>query len=566
MDFERINIYNLTKFELGSKTRNKRFRFIRYTGDNYSEIVSYIHEVSPNTEIWPEEVLAIGTLYNYSGRDFRMNYVDEIGIRAVIVNNPFIIINEEWIPLALDNKQAEQYLEKNVYNCVFRPNKPFSTYKKDSGRKCVIEYNPNEHPKGLDFVNLQPNVEYYICDAALEKCDSYSYRFDEDYHELQFSPIISLMVENIEKLKYEINACSVSVRNCEFFTLSWDNWKKREIMSKRCLKPEHFKSIVEVIHSALLEETQENGVLGKRLVNHKLNNHDFIQDTKELMSCSFNGVTSTECQQRLFLKYLNNSDGPYCPNDYQKLQIGLYEDYISFLEDISAKTRKAKEGRIQEDDEGKLFCCDVEISAIFSLFKGCKCKITQYEENCVNKEAYKYFCKIIDSVCINRKGVVELNKKGSKVILNFLVPDNFDVKVGDNVTVTEVRPDIHNKRGLYDGVVLNLKKEEDGDKTFTDSPVFKYIKVKDAHKLLRFLHEFLPKKKDCKTRILTIRAASMLSLISKDLTYSPYNMEFPKMFGGKSNWSKYMSPKLYPDDCLDITDLVAELNRHNLSS
>lgn len=563
MDFERINIYNLTKFELGSRSRKRRFRFVRYMGDNYSEIVSYIHEVSPNTEIWPEDALAVGTLYNYSENDFRMNYVDEINIRAVIVNNPFIIINEEWIPLALDNIQAEQYLKKDINNCVFRPNKPFSTYKKDFVRNGVIEYNPSEHPRGLDFVILQPYVEYYICDSTLDKCDSYSFRFDEDNHVLQFSPIISQMVENIEKLKYEINACSVSVRNCEFFTLSWDNWKKRDIMSKRCLKPEHFKSIVEVIHSALLEETQENGVLGKRLANHKLNNHDFIQDIKELMSCSFDSVAPTEKQKNFFEKYLNNFGGPSCPDDYQKLQIGLYEDYLSFLKYISAKTRKAKEGRIQEDDKGKLFCCDVEISAIFSLFKGCKCKITQYEENYEKKGAYKYFSKIIDSVCINRKGVVEFNKKGSKVIQNFLIPDNFDVKVGDNVTVTKVRPDLHKKRGLYDGIVLDLNKV---DKAVTCSPVYKYIKVKDAAKLLKFLHEFLPNKKDYKSRIFTIRAASILGLVSKKLSYSPYNMEFPEMFGGKSNWSKYINPSEYRDDCADINGLVEELRCQNLSS
>ena len=91
MDFEKKNIFSLTKFELGSKTRNRRFRFIRYTGSNYSEIVSYIHEISPNTEIWPESVLVIGNLYNYSGRDFRMNYVDDLGVRAVIVGKATLV-------------------------------------------------------------------------------------------------------------------------------------------------------------------------------------------------------------------------------------------------------------------------------------------------------------------------------------------------------------------------------------------------------------------------------------------------------------------------------------------
>ena len=138
MDFDRINVFNQIKFELGSKIRNRRFRFIRYTGNNYGEIVSYIKEISPNTEIWPEDKLKTGTLYNYSGRDFRMNYVDDLGLRAVIVNNPFIIIDNDWIPLAISNIEAEEYLSLDSKHSVYRPNKPFSTYRKGNGSHSII--------------------------------------------------------------------------------------------------------------------------------------------------------------------------------------------------------------------------------------------------------------------------------------------------------------------------------------------------------------------------------------------------------------------------------------------
>lgn len=55
MQYEKINIYKKDKFELYSLLRDRSFRYIRYTGHNYNEIIEYIRGVSPNTTIWPEE-------------------------------------------------------------------------------------------------------------------------------------------------------------------------------------------------------------------------------------------------------------------------------------------------------------------------------------------------------------------------------------------------------------------------------------------------------------------------------------------------------------------------------
>ena len=44
MDYSLLNIFLKEKFELGSKNRNRTFRFIRYNGANYTEIKKYLNE------------------------------------------------------------------------------------------------------------------------------------------------------------------------------------------------------------------------------------------------------------------------------------------------------------------------------------------------------------------------------------------------------------------------------------------------------------------------------------------------------------------------------------------
>lgn len=543
MDFEKINIFSLTKFELGSKTRNRRFRFIRYTGSNYSEIVSYIHEISPNTEIWPESVLVIGTLYNYSGRDFQMNYVDDLGVRAVIVNNPYIIIDNEWVPLAMNNKEAEEYIAKDPANCVFRPSKPFSTYMKNADTGKILEYNAAEHPKGLDFVSLQPDVEYFICNSLISSAFTHTSRYDADFHELQITPDIPQIVERIERLKYQINVHSHATTKQAFFTPLWDNWKRRETMSKRCLKCEHLKSIIEIIHLSLMEETKNNGISGKNLMTYKVNNHNFVQDIKELLTCRFDCDAPTERQQDIFMRFLNNSDGPYCPNDFQKLQIGLYEDYISFLEYIISNTRKPKEGIIQEDENGNIYCCDIQLSMDFAQYKGCRCRITQYVENYIKKNNYRYFCKTIDAVYGKWQGIVELGMKGNMIVNGYLTPDHLGVDVGDAVTISCVQPNNHKRRGLYFGVVLGLDKigVSNEENSFENSSIREFIKASDGAEFYKYLRKIIERESNKKARMMIVRAAGAAKkIVDPGHCFKQYNEEFPEMFGTKQNWSKFM--------------------------
>lgn len=557
MDFDRINVFNQIKFELGSKIRNRRFRFIRYTGNNYGEIVSYIKKISPNTEIWPEDKLKTGTLYNYSGRDFRMNYVDDLGLRAVIVNNPFIIIDNDWIPLAISNVEAEEYLSLDSKHSVYRPNKPFSTYRKDNGSHSIIEYNPKEHRKGLEFEKLQPNVEYFVCNDVVSQadCDMFIYVYDSDFHELQITPDIHNMVDEIEKLKYQINGNCLTESNTLFFAPTWDNWEKRRTMAERCHKSEHMMRIVESIHGALMNETQADGILGKQLSIYKVNNHTFIQDIKDLVSCRFDSVHSTTNQKNVFLKYLNNADGPLCPNDYQTLQIAIYHDYISFLKTVMDITRKPKDGYIQEDEEGNLFCCDVQISSDNAIYKGCRCRIVNYEKNYNKRNKYKYYSKCIDTVNCHWSGVVKSGMRGTKVVNNYLVPDNYKVSVGDSVIITQIQPYPHKRIELYAGVIKELKTpNEDECGKYVYSPIRSFVLVKDVDKFLKYLHELIDKQKNFNKRIFILRAACVAGKIESPYGhYKEYDEEFPNMFGTSANWSKYLDQKKFNDEIKKFT-------------
>ena len=560
MDYEKINIFSLTKFELGSKTRNRRFRFIRYTGSNYSEIVSYIHEISPNTEIWPESALVIGNLYNYSGRDFRMNYVDDLGVRAVIVNNPYIIIDNEWVPLAMNNKEAEEYIAKDPANCVFRPSKPFSTYKKSADTGKILEYNAAEHPKGLDFESLQPNVEYFICDRHISSAYTHTFRYDADFHELQITPDIPQIVECIERLKYQINVHSQTTTKQAFFTPLWDNWKRRETMLKRCLKCEHLKSIIEIIHSSLMEETKNDGISGKNLLTYKVNNHNFILDIKDLLTCQFDCDVPTERQQDIFMRFLNNSDGPYCPSDFQKLQIGLYKDYISFLEYIISNIRKPKEGIIQEDENGNIYCCDIQLSMDFARYRGCRCRITQYVENNIKKNNYTYFSKAIDAIYGQWEGKVEVGKKGTMIVNGYLTPECLGVDVGDAVTISCVQPYNHKRRGLYIGVVRGLDKTggRNKDNSFEKSKIRKFIKAPNGAEFYKYLRKLVEGESKPKDRLMIVRAAGAAKkIMDPGQCYTEYDDEFRGMFGSKQNWSNFM--KKWNNDNAEVLNLAKHL-------
>lgn len=564
VDFSTINVFNLTQFELGSQIRKKHFRFIRYTGNNYADIESYIHELSPNTIIWPEKNLSIGTLYNYSGRDFRMNYVDEIGLRAVIVNNPFIFIENEWIPLALSRVQAEAYLAMNPTHAVFRPDKPFSTYKRSPESLKMIEYNSVEHPRGLDFDRLRPG-KYFICKDVVADSALLDFRYDSRSHDLQIFPNVLQLVEQIEELKYQINMHSIAAGKNLFFSPLWNHWKKHKMMAVRCLNRFSIKNVVEAIYSSLMEETSESGIPGKRLEYNKVHTHEFVRMVGDLRFCEFDcNAPATPEQQEVFLKYLGNSDGPYCPNDCEKLQLSLYKDYILFLRFILSCVRKPKKGVIQETDEGTLFCCDVLLLAAYALYKGCRCEITDYDENCNRNYNYKYFSKSVDKVDVNWRGTVETGLNGKKVVNGYLVPDSFDVEAGDSVILTQVCPDVYQKEAPYAGVVHKLSKvkphSEDSD--FENSPIRPFIKAKKGPEFLKFLHELIAKAKTGKERVFIILAAHDAKKIAypENKDFDCYNMEFPGMFGALSNWKKYKSLNYYNKQDQFVQNLIQDFS------
>ena len=81
---------------------------------------------------------------------------------------------------------------------------------------------------------------------------------------------------------------------------------------------------------------------------------------RNLRFCEFDcNALATPEQQEIYLKYLGNSDGPYCPNDCQKLQLSLYKDYIVFLQYILGRVRKLKGDRRLKKGfcSVVMFCC-----------------------------------------------------------------------------------------------------------------------------------------------------------------------------------------------------------------
>ena len=147
------SVYNKEYFELYSEKRNRSFRFARYNGNSYEELCKYIHEVSPNTEIWEEYKMTKNSFYTYSGRTYQFNEVPLWEMRCCIASNPFLLLDGERIPLTLSQSEAEEYLRLSDKNTVFCYDDLCVNYMYNS-ESCEYLLIDRNHPKGISSANL----------------------------------------------------------------------------------------------------------------------------------------------------------------------------------------------------------------------------------------------------------------------------------------------------------------------------------------------------------------------------------------------------------------------------
>jgi hypothetical protein len=511
-NFDLLNVYKQKKFTVYSAIRNKQFRFIRYTGDNYEEIKSYINEISPNTSIWKEETLKVGVLYGYSGRTSQFLSVWEQNIRTVIASNPYLIDDlGEPISLALNNEEATEYLKIKKTNRVFCYEDMLASFYYDPKEKLFFAVDKN-HPKGISFSSLPDNREWYI--GTRDNIHSVHYtinvRYQHTLHIVDFKIAFEGLVEEIEKLKYDINELLYKKNNSCMFKASWENYIRRKTLSTICLNEYLFEDFISVVYKTLYEETKN--VKGTRATLGSFANDKFVEIVGELRHHYAHG-NSEYIQSKsipisqIYLKYLKIEIGPQCPEDFVSMQSGIIDDLIIFLKQIYDYTLNSSAiiDTINEDYYDNLYCGKVALPKHFSIYKGLVCRIKIYKanENADTQQYFPYYSSNVDYIETKYEGTIEINEKGEFCCQDYKITNQSYHKEGRRLLITKIRPygDLFDDTNLR-GVVIECSFVDSTPTQTEPQPTekigVKYIVKVDASGYTHVGSTLIGKKKYCR--------------------------------------------------------------------
>lgn len=454
MDYSVIDIYSKDKFTLRSVARKRQFNFIRYNGRNYDEVVSFIHEASPNTRIIDEQLLTVGDLYSFSGRDFRMKRILTQDLRFVIASNPYLVSeNGECIPLALQHQQAVDYLKENRHHKLFSYYDMLSTYKYNPDIGGFIVYNP-DHIKGVAIDELPDIYDWYIGgdDNIHKHGDNLKLVYQHTLHIVDVRYSFEQIVERIESLRYRINKKNELQGRTVMFNVSWENYIRRKNLRTSCLDSAHFRYFVDALYNEIYEETKDEKLQKNKFHLAAFSNHPFVKTVGELRNYYGHGRDSYKISDsnrdysidRVFLNYLNHNRGPEEPDDFFTLQQRILNDYVAFLERIleSVQKKSVITAIICEDDSGNLYCGNVVLPRHYKFLRGCEGTITSYTENDdeQTKTLYPYYCEKMSFVLVNIEGLVQQDSEKTYYANRFIFKDTIAKYVGKKVLIKKIHP------------------------------------------------------------------------------------------------------------------------------
>ena len=459
MDYSEIDIYNKDKFILHSEIRNMDFPFIRYKGNNYEELNTFITSFSPNTVIDPN-VLKSGELYTYSAKYFTLQHVPISELRCVIASNPYLVKdNGDCIPLALDRNQAEAFLKENRHHKMFTYENILETYTYSPERSAYMVYN-RQHPKGMVSNQLPEYYEWYIgrSDYSFHCWKNPVPEYDEAHHLVHVRPSFDELVRQIEKEEYKINKKRSMQGLPILFPRPLNSWSRHNKLIKVCLNKGAFKVFLSNFYFVI--EPMKSGSPSTTKTLSEYADSEFIKTVKILYDFyNLGEVSDDNSTSQAFQKYLEHNQGPNMPNEYAKLQEGILTDYLAFLRNIqNTLTKKLTiSGKICQDEQKNLYCGKAILPNTFYPFRGCQCKITSLTKNndASTNSQYPYFSNKLDSVDIYRKGTISKDKEGTMHVEEFILNGTADEHIGDDIMIRAVRP-FAKPRGGYLGEVIEF--------------------------------------------------------------------------------------------------------------
>ena len=460
MDFSIKDVYKKDKFVLRSVTRNKDFPFIRFNGNNFEELKSFITSYSSNTVIDEPGLLKEGELYTYSGRYFTLKRIPIDQLRYVIASNPYLVTeNGDCIPLTLDHQQAEAYLKENRHHKLFTYNNILATYKYSPEYSSFVMYD-RSHPKGMSINGLLHGYEWYIGgdDGTNRLWKLIAIEKDDTLHTIDIRPSFSFSVQRIGDLIHNINNKLVLQRRALLFNESWDNLERRKILKARCHNKASFKRFVNALFHTLFRE-RDNESSSTTTSFGTFANEPFIQSIETLHDYYEYGKDSFQTSVgQVFQQYLEHNQGPQDIDDYEKLQVSLLNDCYFFLKKVydSILDEIRIEGTIGQDDQGHLYCGKALLSQNLYIYRGCKCVITSLVKNPDEKTVGKFpfYSNKLNIVTLNRMGIISKDEEGTFFVDKYVLKGSVAKQLGEEVQLRLIRPFVK-PRGEYLGEVID---------------------------------------------------------------------------------------------------------------
>jgi len=271
-------------------------------------------------------------------------------------------------------------------------------------------------------------------------------RYQNTLHIVDFQIDFDTMVEEIEKLKYEINSLLYKQKKNVMFKPSWENYIRRKTMSNTCLNEKLFSDFVIVVYKIVYEETKEEkskALLGTHAYDK------FVKIVGELRHNYAHGQAEYEPGRsipigEIYLKYLKMEIGPQCPNDYVMMQFGVLSDMKIFLKTIQDYLLSSSTiiDTVNEDYFDNVYCGKALLPKHLVIYKGLKCCIKNYTQNSNEdtQKDYPYYCSRPDYIETNIEGVVEISVNGDFCCEKYKIRDSYYYQIGKKIKINKIRP------------------------------------------------------------------------------------------------------------------------------
>ncbi len=265
------------------------------------------------------------------------------------------------------------------------------------------------------------------------------------------------LVDRINERKWVINKELDDQGKEIMFNTSWEYYNRDKVLSTPVVDDNSMKAFAEALYISLFDDTrikQGRYIVLSRKTRDKYTLGDlYYENWVQLVSafrCQFThsreNMKGNKIQPKdVYSHYYGKKQSPQKEEEYKKLQTGLLNDYISFLEGILKKNRSDNSyfGRIETDRKGLVHTSHILLPKELSRFSLNECYITWTIPNNDPKSQneYPYFCNSPEYINCNIVGEVSKDVNTGVCSVGGIKLDSFaEKRIGKGIRVLRVRP------------------------------------------------------------------------------------------------------------------------------